>query len=75
MALTDCRSRHRFDRGGGWCLCHPSFALSASVGLEKEELVQALGLSFTVSTVALMLNFVLVGALNAAIAGSVVGAL
>ena len=43
-----------------------------AVGLHKNELVQAMGLSFTVSTVALAFNLVSVGALSLA-SGPVVG--
>lgn len=53
----------------------PAVPYLQAIGLEKEELVQALGLSFTVSTVALTLNLVLVGALKASVAGSAVAAL
>ena len=43
-----------------------------AVGLEKDELVQAMGLSFTVSTLALAFNLASVGALTPAI-GPMVG--
>lgn len=45
------------------------------IGLEKEELVQALGLSFTVSTAALAVNVAAAGALQVAIAGPTLAAL
>lgn len=46
----------------------PSVPYLQGIGLEKEELVQALGLSFTVSTVALTVNLAVAGGLNLAIA-------
>jgi uncharacterized protein len=53
----------------------PAVPYLQAIGLEKEELVQALGLSFTVSTVALAVNLALAGALDVAIAGRALGAL
>ena len=53
----------------------PAVPYLQAIGLEKEELVQALGLSFTVSTLALTMNLVFVGALKTSIAGPAVGAL
>jgi uncharacterized protein len=53
----------------------PAAPYLEAIGLEKEELVQALGLSFTVSTVALTVNLALAGALNVSIAGPTLGAL
>jgi uncharacterized membrane protein YfcA len=53
----------------------PAVPYLQAIGLEKEDLVQALGLSFTVSTVALTINLALAGVLNAAIAGPAIGAL
>jgi uncharacterized membrane protein YfcA len=53
----------------------PAVLYLQAIGLEKEELVQALGLSFTVSTIALALNLVSAGALGVSIAGAAVGAL
>lgn len=53
----------------------PAVPYLQAIGLEKEGLVQALGLSFTVSTVALAVNLVLAGALNATLAGTAVAAL
>jgi uncharacterized membrane protein YfcA len=47
----------------------PAVPYLQAIGLEKEELVQALGLSFTVSTVALTINLAFAGAINASIAG------
>jgi uncharacterized membrane protein YfcA len=38
------------------------------MGLEKEELVQALGLSFTVSTLALTVNLIIEGGLQLSLA-------
>lgn len=42
----------------------PAVPYLQAIGLEKEELVQALGLSFTVSTIALALNLASVSALS-----------
>ena len=53
----------------------PAVPYLQAIGLEKEELVQALGLSFTVSTLALTMNLVFIGALKTSIAGPAVGAL
>jgi uncharacterized membrane protein YfcA len=53
----------------------PAVPYLQAIGLEKEELVQALGLSFTVSTVALAVNLASAGALNVSMAGAAVGAL
>jgi uncharacterized protein len=53
----------------------PAVPYLQAIGLEKEELVQALGLSFTVSTLALTMNLALIGALKASIAGPALGAL
>ena len=47
----------------------PAVPYLQAIGLEKEELVQALGVSFTVSTVALAVNLFRAGALNIAMAG------
>ncbi len=46
----------------------PAVPYLQAIGLEKENLVQALGLSFTVSTVALAINLAFLGALNATLA-------
>lgn len=53
----------------------PAVPYLQAIGLEKEELVQALGLSFTVSTLGLTMNLVFVGALKTSTAGPAVGAL
>jgi uncharacterized protein len=53
----------------------PAVPYLQSIGLEKEELVQALGLAFTVSTIALAVNVALAGALNVLIAGMALAAL
>jgi uncharacterized membrane protein YfcA len=53
----------------------PAVPYLQAIGLEKEDLVQALGLSFTASTLALTVNLALAGALGASIAGPSVGAL
>jgi len=47
----------------------PAVPYLQAIGLEKDELVQALGLSFTVSTLALAVNLALGGTLNLALAG------
>jgi uncharacterized membrane protein YfcA len=48
----------------------PALPYLQALGLEKEELIQALGLSFTVSTAALSLGLIAGGALRPSIAGS-----
>lgn len=53
----------------------PAVPYLQAIGLEKEQLVQALGLSFTVSTCALAVNLTLAGTFNASVAGMTVGAL
>lgn len=53
----------------------PAVPYLQAIGLEKEDLVQALGLSFTVSTLALTLNLAVAGALSIALAGATMGAL
>jgi len=53
----------------------PAVPYLQSIGFEKEELVQALGLSFTVSTAALMVNVTLEGGLQRALAGETFAAL
>jgi uncharacterized membrane protein YfcA len=53
----------------------PAVPYLEAIGLEKEDLVQALGLSFTVSTVALAINLAFAGALGISIAGLSVVAL
>jgi len=53
----------------------PAVPYLQAIGLDKAELVQALGLSFTVSTVALALNVGLEGGLHVAMAGDSVMAL
>lgn len=52
----------------------PAVPYLQALGLEKNELVQALGLSFTVSTVALAVNLAWLGALNGKITGHAIGA-
>jgi uncharacterized protein len=46
-----------------------------AIGIEKEDLVQALGLSFTISSLALAVNLASVSALNLSLAPASVGAL
>ena len=53
----------------------PAVPYLQAIGLEKEDLVQALGLSFTVSTFALAFNVSQAGAFNLSIAGAAIGAL
>jgi uncharacterized membrane protein YfcA len=53
----------------------PAIVYLQGIGLEKEELVQALGLSFIVSTVALSFNLIAAGVLNISLAGNAVLAL
>ena len=53
----------------------PAVPYLQGIGLEKEELVQALGLSFTVSTLALTINIARAGALDVAVAAPTLVAL
>ena len=53
----------------------PAVPYLQAIGLEKEDLVQALGLSFTVSTLALAVNVAMVGGLNVSMAGATSAAL
>lgn len=53
----------------------PAVPYLQAIGLEKEDLVQALGLSFTVSTLALAFNVSKAGAFNLSVAGATIGAL
>ncbi len=53
----------------------PAVPYLQAIGLEKDDLVQALGLSFTVSTLALAANVAEAGALSPAIAGRTIIAL
>jgi len=53
----------------------PAVPYLQAIGLEKEDLVQALGLSFTVSTIALAFNVSQAGAFNLSIALPTLGAL
>jgi uncharacterized protein len=53
----------------------PAIIYLQGIGLEKEELVQALGLSFTVSTIALSFNLIGAGVLNVSLAGASITAL
>jgi uncharacterized protein len=53
----------------------PAVPYLHAIGLEKEELVQALGLSFTISTVALAVNVVADGGARLAMAGTSIAAL
>lgn len=47
----------------------PAVPYLQAIGLEKEELVQALGLSFTVSTIALAVNVAVAGGFGVSMAG------
>jgi uncharacterized membrane protein YfcA len=53
----------------------PAVPYLQAIGMEKDELVQALGLSFTVSTLALAVNVAAAGSFGASIAGPTVTAL
>jgi len=53
----------------------PAVPYLQAIGLKKEELVQALGLSFTVSTLALAVNVAVAGGLNVALAEPTLAAL
>ncbi len=53
----------------------PAVPYLQGIGLEKEELVQALGLSFTVSTIALTVNVARADALSVAVAAPTLAAL
>jgi uncharacterized membrane protein YfcA len=53
----------------------PAVPYLQAIGLEKEELIQALGLSFTVSTAALAVNLAADNALSFGLAGPALGAL
>lgn len=53
----------------------PAVPYLNAIGLEKEELVQALGLSFTVSTIALAVNVGVEGGLRVSMAGETIVAL
>jgi uncharacterized protein len=53
----------------------PAVPYLQAIGLEKEDLVQALGLSFTVSTIALAVNVTAAGGLNVSMAWPTVVAL
>lgn len=53
----------------------PAVPYLQAIGLEKEDLVQALGLSFTVSTLALAVNVGVEGGFNVSMAGDTIAAL
>ncbi|HEY7549819.1 MAG TPA: sulfite exporter TauE/SafE family protein [Hyphomicrobiaceae bacterium] len=53
----------------------PAVPYLQAIGLEKDDLVQALGLSFTVSTLALAVNLAAAGTFNLSLAGPSVGTL
>jgi uncharacterized protein len=53
----------------------PAVPYLQAIGLEKDELVQALGLSFTVSTLALAVNLTLAGTFNLSLAAPSIGTL
>jgi uncharacterized protein len=53
----------------------PAVIYLQAIGIEKEDLVQALGLSFTISSLALAVNLASVSALNLSLAPASVGAL
>jgi uncharacterized membrane protein YfcA len=53
----------------------PAVIYLQAIGIEKEELVQALGLSFTISSLALAVNLASVSALNLSLGPASIGAL
>jgi uncharacterized membrane protein YfcA len=53
----------------------PAVVYLQAIGIEKEDLVQALGLSFTVSSLALAVNLASVSALNLSLGPASIGAL
>jgi hypothetical protein len=53
----------------------PAVPYLQAIGLEKDHLVQALGLSFTVSTLALAVNLALAGTFNLSLAAPSIGTL
>jgi uncharacterized membrane protein YfcA len=53
----------------------PAVIYLQAIGIEKEDLVQALGLSFTVSSLALAVNLASVSALNLSLGSASIGAL
>ena len=53
----------------------PAVPYLQAIGLEKDDLVQALGLSFTVSTLALAVNLALAGTFNLSLAAASIGTL
>jgi hypothetical protein len=53
----------------------PAVIYLQAIGIEKEDLVQALGLSFTVSSLALAVNLAMVSALNLSLGPASIGAL
>lgn len=53
----------------------PAVIYLQAIGLEKEDLVQALGLSFTVSSLALAVNLASASALNLSLGTASIGAL
>jgi hypothetical protein len=53
----------------------PAVIYLQAIGIEKEDLVQALGLSFTISSLALAVNLVSVSALNLSLGPASLGAL
>lgn len=53
----------------------PSVPYLQAIGLSKEDFVQALGLTFTVATIALSVNLALAGAFKITLAGPTLGAL
>jgi uncharacterized membrane protein YfcA len=53
----------------------PAVIYLQAIGIEKEDLVQALGLSFTVSSLALAINLASVSALNLSLGPASIGAL
>ena len=73
--FADRGSYHRIDHGGDGGLRIPAVPYLQAIGLEKDELVQALGLSFTVSTIALAVDVALEEELRLSIASDTIAGL
>ena len=68
MGRRHRRADHRHDFGGTGVQVIPSMPFMQAIGMEKDELVQALGVFFTVATLALGFNLTASGLLTAATA-------
>ena len=69
MALATHRSVTGVLMGATGVFVVPAVPYLNSLGLEKDELIQTLGLSFTVSTVALAIGLAASGQFQASVAG------